>query len=34
MIFRTYLDLLPLNIVFFVLENGNNVLENKISLAV
>ena len=25
--FRTYLDLLPLNLVFFVLENGKFVLE-------
>jgi len=31
---RTYLDLLPLNLIYFVLENGNNVLENNISLAV
>jgi len=29
-----YLDLLPLNIVYFVRENGNFVLENNISLAV
>ena len=28
MLFRTYLDLLPLNLVYFVLENGNFVLEN------
>jgi len=27
-------DLLPLNIVYIVLENDNNVLENNISLAV
>ena len=32
--FHTYLDLLPLNRVYFVLWNGNNVLENNISLAV
>ena len=32
MLFRTYLDLLPLNLVYIVLENGNFVLE--ISLAV
>jgi len=41
MLFHTYLDLLPLNILYFVLENGNfvlrspgNVLVNNISLAV
>ena len=34
MAFHTYLDLLPLDIVCFVLENGNFVLENIISLAV
>jgi len=34
MCFRTYLDLLPLNLVYFVPENGNFVLENNISLAV
>ena len=34
MLFHTYLDLLPLNLVYFVLENGNFVLENNISLAV
>ena len=34
MLFHTYLDLLPLNLVYFVLENGNSVLENNISLAV
>jgi len=28
------LDSLPLNLVYFVLKNGNNVLENIISLAV
>ena len=33
-LFHTYLDLLPLNFVCFVLENGNSVLENNISLAV
>jgi len=27
MVFHTYLDLLPLNHVYFVLENGNKVLE-------
>ena len=27
--FRTYLDLLHLNLVYFVLENGNYVLENN-----
>jgi len=34
MLFRTHLDLFPLNLVYFVLENGNFVLENNISLAV
>jgi len=41
MLFHTYLDLLPLNLVYvvlendnFVLENGNFALENYISLAV
>ena len=33
-LFRTYFDLLPLNLVYFVLENGNYVQENKISLGV
>ena len=34
MLFGTYLDLLPLNLVYFVLKNGDFVLENKLSLAV
>ena len=34
MLFHTYLDSLPLNLVYFVLENVNFVLENNISLAV
>ena len=34
MLFRIYLDLLPLNLVYFVLENDNSVLEINISLAV
>jgi len=34
MLFCTYLDILPLNFIHFVLENGNFVLENNISLAV
>jgi len=34
MFFCTYLDFLPLNAVYFILENGNYVLENNISLAV
>ena len=34
MLFRTYLDLLPLYIVCFVLANGDNVLDINISLAV
>ena len=34
MVFRTYLDLLPLNLVYCVLENFNFVLENNISWAV
>jgi len=34
MLFNKYLDLLPLNLVYFLLENGNYVLENKISLTV
>ena len=29
MLFHTYLDLLPLNIVYYVLENVNYVLEIK-----
>ena len=29
MLFCTYLDLLPLNLVYFVLENGNFVLEKS-----
>ena len=29
MLFRTYLDLLPLNLVYIVLENGNFVLETS-----
>ena len=33
MLFRTYRDLLPLNIVYFVLENGNFVLKNNLSCA-
>jgi len=33
LLFRSYLDLLPLNLVFFVLENGNYVPEKNISLA-
>ena len=32
MVFCTYLDLLPVNLVYLVLENGNFVLENNISL--
>ena len=31
MLFCTYLDLLPLNLVYLVLENGNYVLKNNIS---
>ena len=27
MLFSTYLDLLPLNLVYFIMENGNFVLE-------
>jgi len=34
MLFCTYLDLLPLNLIYFVLENCNYILENNISLAV
>ena len=34
MLFGTYIDLLPLNLVYVVLENGNFVLENNIFLAV
>ena len=34
MLFGTYLDLLHLNIVYFVLDNGHFVLEDNISLAV
>jgi len=34
MTFHTYLDLLLLKVVHFILENGNCVLENNISLAV
>ena len=34
MLLCIYLDLLALNLVCFVLENGNYVLENNISLAV
>jgi len=34
MLFHTYLDLLPLNLVYFVLENDHFALENNISLAV
>ena len=34
MFFCIYLDLPPLNLAYFVLENGNYVLENYISLAV
>ena len=34
MFFRKYFDLLPLNLVYIVLENSNYVLENNISLAV
>jgi len=33
MLVHKYFDLLPLNLVYFVLENGN-LLENLISLAV
>ena len=33
-LFHKYLYLLPLNLVYFALENGNSVLENNISLAV
>ena len=29
MLFGTYLDLLPLHLVYFVLENGNFVLEES-----
>jgi len=32
--FHTYLDLLPLNLVYFVLENSNFVLEKNISSVV
>jgi len=32
-LFPTSLDLLPLNLVYFVPENGNFVLENNVSLA-
>ena len=34
MLFCTYLDLLPLNLVYLGQENSNFVLENIISLAV
>ena len=34
MLFHTYLDLLPLNLVYFVLENADFVPENNIYLAV
>ena len=30
MLFRTYLNILPLNLVYFVLENVNYVLENEV----
>jgi len=33
-VIRTYLDLSPLNVVCFVLENDNFVLENHISFVV
>ena len=34
MVFLKYLDLLPLYLVYFVLENGNYVMENNIFLVV
>ena len=34
MLCHTYLDLLPLNPVYFVLENGYSVLENNIFFGV
>jgi hypothetical protein len=34
MLFHTNLDLFRLKLLYFVLENGNFVLENNISLAV